>query len=90
MMMFRPGELAQLVDRHRSPINSAVVPPAVVVLTNYCFAKVMMCRVQDGLAAARQAMEMALRLDDDSSKAYARAALVLASCIAAEGVPENI
>ena len=89
MMTFRPGEVARLVDRHRSRIDSLVVPPAVVVLSNYCFAMLMMCRVQDGLVAARQAMEMALRLDDDS-KCIRAGGSDDGSCIAAEGDPDNI
>lgn len=89
-MIFRPGELARMVDRHRSRIDALTVPGSVVVLSNYCMAMLMMCRMKAGLLAAKQALETASQVNDDSSKGYARAAFVIASCIVCEGDPDDI
>jgi hypothetical protein len=90
MMAFRPGEVARLVDRHRSRAEALAVPQSVVILSNYCFAMLMMCRMKDGLFAAKQAQELASRLGDVASNAYARAALIMSNCILAEGDLDDI
>jgi hypothetical protein len=86
-----PIRIARLIERHGRRIQSlGDSPQSVIVLTNGCFAAFSMSRFRSGLEAAEQVMEMALRLDDDRSKAYARAALVHANSVLAEGDPEEI
>jgi class 3 adenylate cyclase len=83
--------IARLIERHKSRIESlGDSPQLVIALTNGCFAAFSMSRFRSGVEAAKQVMAMALRLDDDRSKAYARAALVHANSILAEGDPKEI
>jgi class 3 adenylate cyclase len=80
VLMFLPGRLSRLVDRYRARIDRlAAAQPKVILLTNYSFAAAMMCQYRSALTAAEEALEMALRLDDARSKAYARAAVMFAS-----------
>jgi class 3 adenylate cyclase/tetratricopeptide (TPR) repeat protein len=83
--------IARLIERHKSRIESlGDSSQSVIVLTTGCFAAFSMSRFRSGLEAAKQVMAMALRLDDDRSKAYARAALVHAHTVLAESDPEEI
>jgi hypothetical protein len=80
-----------LVDRHRPGIDTqGDSPESVVILSNYSIALLMMTKMYDGLAAAKHALDMAERLNDDRARAYARAALVLSSGVTGEGLPEDI
>ena len=88
--MIRLGDVARLVERHRSRIDALPVTRSVIVLSNYCLAMLMMCRMKDGLFAAKQAMELASRLGDDAANAYARAAVIMSSCILGQGDLDNI
>jgi class 3 adenylate cyclase len=93
MIVFQPGQVVSLIERHRLRIDSSAsgdLSASVIVLANYAFAAGMMCRFRSGLVAAKQALDMALRLGDDRSKAYARGALVLASGALGEGDSEEI
>lgn len=77
-LMSIPGRLTRLVDQYRARIDRlGAMQPKVIVLTNYAFAATMMCQYPSALSAAEQALEMALRLDDNRSKAYARGAIML-------------
>jgi class 3 adenylate cyclase len=90
-MTSEPNRIERLIARHRSRIDSlGDSPQSVVTLTNGCFASFSMSRFRGGLEVAEQVMAMALRLDDDRSKAHARAALVHANSVLAEGNPEEI
>jgi hypothetical protein len=80
----------QLIERHKSRIDAlGDLPATVVILTHYVFAAGMMCRTHDLLPVAQQALNMALRLDDNRSKAYARGALVLANTALDQGDVEE-
>jgi class 3 adenylate cyclase/tetratricopeptide (TPR) repeat protein len=90
-MTSEPVRTARLIERHRPRIESlGDSPQSVIVLTYGCFAAFSMSRFRAGFEAAKQLMAMALRLDDDRSKAYARAALVYANSVLAESDPEEI
>jgi class 3 adenylate cyclase len=89
-LMTLPGRLTQLVDRHRARIDRlGAMQPRVVVLTNYSFAALLMCQYRRCLSAAEEALEMALRLGDARSKAYARAALIFANTMMSLGVEDS-
>jgi class 3 adenylate cyclase len=78
ILMALPGRLARLVERHRTRVSRVGdAQPKAILLTNYAFAAVMICRYRSALPAAEEALEIALRLDDARSKAYARGAIVL-------------
>jgi hypothetical protein len=85
VMTFRPGAVARLVECHRTRIDALPVTRSVIVLSNYCLAMLMMCRMKDGIFAAKQALQLASRLGDDASNAYARAASIMSDCILGEG-----
>jgi class 3 adenylate cyclase len=85
VMTFRPGEVARLVERHRTRVDAVAVTRSVIVLSNYCLAMLLMCRMKDGVFAAKQALQLASRLGDDASNAYARAASIMCNCILGEG-----
>jgi hypothetical protein len=79
-MMSLPGRVTQLVDGYRTRIDRLGAAQArVIVLTNYSFAAVLMCQYRSALTTAEEALEMALRLDDARSKAYARGAIIFAN-----------
>jgi class 3 adenylate cyclase/tetratricopeptide (TPR) repeat protein len=79
-MIHEPGRLARLIERYRSRIEAlADLPATVIVLAHYVYTLGLTCRFHSALPVAQQALNMALRLDDDRSKAYARSALVLAN-----------
>jgi hypothetical protein len=61
----------------------------VIILTHYVYALGLTCRFRGAAAVAQQALNMALRLDDDRSKAYAGGALVLANSGLDEGDVEE-
>jgi AAA ATPase domain/Adenylate and Guanylate cyclase catalytic domain len=90
VMTFRLGDVARLVERHRSRIDALPGTRSVIVLSNYCLAMLMMCRMKEGLFAAKQALELASRLGDDTANAYARAAVIMSSCIVGQGDLDNI
>jgi tetratricopeptide (TPR) repeat protein len=78
ILMLLPGRLARLVQQHRARVDQVgAVQPKAIVLTNYAFAATLMCQYRRALPAAEEALEIALRIDDARSKAYARAAIVL-------------
>jgi tetratricopeptide (TPR) repeat protein len=86
LMTFQPGKLVRLINHYRSRIEAiGDTPPAVIILTNYCFNSVMMCQYQHALDAAKQALDMAVNLNDDRSKAYARAAILFANSQLGQG-----
>src|SRR5262249_40475277 len=78
ILLFLPGRLSRLVEQHRARVDRVgAVQAKVIVLTNYAFATTLMCQYRSALPAAEEAIEMALRLDDARSKAYARGAIML-------------
>ena len=78
ILMALPGRLVRLVDQHRARVDRVgAVQPKAIVLTNYAFAATLMCQYHRALPAAEEALEMALRIDDARSKAYARGAIML-------------
>jgi len=78
-LMSLPGRLTRLVDRYRTRIDRlGAVQPRVIVLANYSFAAMLICQNRSSLSAAEEALEIALRLDDARSKAYARGAIMFA------------
>jgi hypothetical protein len=86
MMTFQPGKLVRLVSRYRLRIGDGGDSPAsVIIQVNYSYAAAMMCDYRSSLAAATQALEMALRIDDIRSKAYARSIFVFAQTNLGEG-----
>jgi class 3 adenylate cyclase len=90
-MTFQPGRVMRFIDSHRSRIDAiGDCPQSVVMLTNYSFAAMMMCQFRDGSAVAKQALDMASRLGDERSMAYARGALVLCNTGTGEGDQEEI
>jgi class 3 adenylate cyclase len=79
-MMHEPGRLGRLIERYRPRIDAlADLPTTVIVLAHYVYTLGLTCRFHGCLAVAQQALDMALRLDDDRSRGYARSALVLAN-----------
>jgi class 3 adenylate cyclase len=79
-LMSLPGRLTRLVERYRARIDRlGAVQPRVIVLSMYSFAAVLMCQYRSALSAAEEALQIALRLDDARSKAYARGAIMFAS-----------
>jgi hypothetical protein len=57
------------------------VQPRVILLTNYSFATILTCQYLSALSSAEEALQAALELEDARSKAYARAAIVLANTV---------
>jgi hypothetical protein len=79
-LMSLPGRLTRLVERYRARIDRlGAVPPRVIVLSMYSFAAVLMCQYRSALSAAEEALQIALRLDDARSKAYARGSIMFAN-----------
>jgi predicted ATPase len=77
ILMFLPGRLSRLVEQRRARVDQVGdVQPKAIVLTNYAFAATLMCQYRSALLAAEEALDMALRLDDARSKAYARGAIM--------------
>ena len=82
ILMSLPGRLAGLVERYRTRVDRlGAVQPRVIVLTNYSFASILTCQYRSALSSAEEALQAALELDDARSKAYARAAIVLANTV---------
>ncbi len=78
IIKFHPGKLKQLIDRHMPLIDAlGDLSSSVIMLSNYCFGAGMMCEYRVAVEAAERALDMALRLDDDRSRAYARAAVIM-------------
>jgi class 3 adenylate cyclase len=89
-MIHEPGRLVRLIERYRSRIEAlGDLPATVIILTHYVYALGLTCRFHNALPVAQQALNMALRLDEDRSKAYARSALVLANSGLDEGDVEE-
>jgi tetratricopeptide (TPR) repeat protein len=90
-LFFHLRELDGLVERYRSRIDRAAASPEkVILLVHHSFALAMMCQYERAFTTAQEGLEIASRLDDARSKAYARGALVLVSTVMCRGDVEAI
>lgn len=90
MLMSLPGRLAGLVERYRARVDRlGAVQLRVIVLTNYSFAAILTCQYRNALSSAEEALQVALELDDARSKAYARAAIVLANTVMSRNLDDT-